>query len=97
MPPTAPPIAPPGPDFEVSLPAFTKSGVLVMAKVVVLLTVVVVVVDVVVVAVVAVVAVVVVLLHAMVVQTRPIVGAGVDSSFAPGFRTHSAVVLLLDG
>lgn len=94
MPPTAPPIAPPGPDFEVSLPAFTKSGVLVMAKVVVLLTVVVVVVDVVVVAVVAV---VVVLLHAMVVQTRPIVGAGVDSSFAPGFRTHSAVVLLLDG
>lgn len=92
MPPTAPPIAPPGPDFEVSLPAFTKSGVLVMAKVVVLLTVVVV--DVVVVAVVAV---VVVLLHAMVVQTRPIVGAGVDSSFAPGFRTHSAVVLLLDG
>lgn len=94
MPPTAPPIAPPGPDFEVSLPAFTKSGVLVMAKVVVLLTVVVVVV---VVVVVAVVAVVVVLLHAMVVQTRPIVGAGVDSSFAPGFRTHSAVVLLLDG
>lgn len=94
MPPTAPPIAPPGPDFEVSLPAVTKSGVLVMAKVVVLLTVVVVVVDVVVVAVVAV---VVVLLHAMVVQTRPIVGAGVDSSFAPGFRTHSAVVLLLDG
>lgn len=92
MPPTAPPIAPPGPDFEVSLSAFTKSGVLVMAKVVVLLTVVVV--DVVVVAVVAV---VVVLLHAMVVQTRPIVGAGVDSSFAPGFRTHSAVVLLLDG
>jgi len=92
VPPTAPPIAPPGPDFEVSLPAFTKSGVLVMAKVVVLLTVVVV--DVVVVAVVAV---VVVLLHAMVVQTRPIVGAGVDSSFAPGFRTHSAVVLLLDG
>lgn len=92
MPPTAPPIAPPGPDFEVSLPAFTKSGVLVMAKVVVLLTVVVV--DVVVVAVVAV---VVVLLHAMVVQTRPIVGVGVDSSFAPGFRTHSAVVLLLDG
>jgi len=92
VPPTAPPIAPPGPDFEVSLPAFTNSGVLVMAKVVVLLTVVVV--DVVVVAVVAV---VVVLLHAMVVQTRPIVGAGVDSSFAPGFRTHSAVVLLLDG